>query len=217
LAERDLGQLVKTCRTKITLATKIGLYPPTTRGQSAATVWARKVAGKLRPRLSLPRPDWSLTAVTKGFEASLRRLRTDAVDVLLLHDPVQSEIHSEVLLAWLQGERDKGTIRAWGLAGQANSMGPWLLDKNGLGMVLQVGDSIERREADVVTSSGRDLQLTYGYMASSARTGKSVPAAAVLELALQRNESGSILVSTRHVARLGQLAKVVESREACAR
>jgi len=46
-----------------------------------------------------------------------------------------------------------------------------LLEERGhpLGMVVQVRDSLDRKEADLVKNRGRELQFTYGYLSSSSR------------------------------------------------
>lgn len=212
LAEIELGRFLKTRRVKVTVATKIGLYPPNAGDPRTASVWARKLTGKLVPALSRPSADWSIGAIARGFEVSLRRLNTDVADLLLLHEPVDTELHSDVLVDWLERQRDKGRIRAWGLAGRAECMQAWLTGNHALAMVLQVRDSLDRKEADLVTAHGRELQFTYGYLSSSSRIQSRPSATEVLDLALSRNPTGSVLVSTRHLARVSQLAAVAKKR-----
>jgi hypothetical protein len=171
----------------------------------------RKVAGKVFPASSRPVVDWSIAAASKSLEHSLCRLGIDQVDLLLLHDPISTALQSGVFLDWLQKEQRKGRIRAWGLAGDANTMGSWLSDNHPIGMVLQVRDSLDRREANFITSSGRDLQITYGYLSSSSTLPGTPSAMAILSKALRRNVTGSILLSTRQLARIGELAAVEEN------
>ena len=115
-----------------------------------------------------------------------------------------------VFLDWLKAEQGRGRIRAWGLAGQADCMDSWLSTNHPLGMVLQVRDSLDRKEADLVRNRGRELQITYGYLSSSSRLPGESQAAEILERALRRNANGSIIVSTRKLARLRELAAVAE-------
>jgi len=96
------------------------------------------------------------------------------------------------------------------LAGQADCMDSWLSINHPLGMVLQVRDSLDRREADLLRTRGRDLQITYGYLSSSSRLPGEPQEAEILDRALRRNATGSILVSTRKLARLSELAAVAE-------
>jgi aryl-alcohol dehydrogenase-like predicted oxidoreductase len=210
IAEQELGRFLKGRRGRVTIATKVGLYPPGGLYANTASVWIRKVAGKVWPALSRPVVDWSIAAASKSLESSLRRLRIDQVDLLLLHEPISGAVQSGVFLDWLKEEQGKGRIRAWGLAGQADCMDTWLSMNHPLGMVLQVRDSLDRREADLVRSHGRDLQITYGYLSSSSMLPGSLTATEILERAMRRNATGSILVSTRQAARLIELAAVAE-------
>jgi aryl-alcohol dehydrogenase-like predicted oxidoreductase len=167
----------------------------------------------LLPAFSRPVVDWSIAAAAKSLESSLRRLSIDHIDLLLLHEPISGAVQSEVFLDWLKEEQGKGRIRAWGLAGQADCMDTWLTVNHPLGMVLQVRDSLDRREADLVRSHGRDLQITYGYLSSSSKLPELPTATGILEGALRRNATGSILVSTRQLAHVGELAAVAEKAD----
>ncbi len=89
-------------------------------------------------------------------------------------------------------------------------MEPWLQVNHPLGMVLQVRDSLDRMEADLVRCHGRDLQITYGYLSSSDILPSSQTATQILKRALCRNATGSILVSTRRIPHLIELAAAAE-------
>ena len=210
IAEQELGRFLKGRRGSVTITTKVGLYPPGGLYPNTFSVWARKVAGKVLPAFSRPVVDWSIATAAKSLDSSLRRLRIDQIDLLLLHDPISGAVQSEVFLDWLKEEQRKGRICAWGLAGQADCMDSWLSINHPLGMVLQVRDSLDRREADLLRTRGRDLQITYGYLSSSSRLPGEPQEAEILDRALRRNATGSILVSTRKLARLSELAAVAE-------
>lgn len=210
IAENELGQFLKGRRGRVTVTTKVGLYPPDGSHANAVSVWTRKFAGRVLPTLSRPVADWSIAQAAKSLESSLRRLRVDQIDLLMLHEPVSEGVRSELFLDWLKEQKGRGRIRAWGLAGQADCMDAWLSVDHPLAMVLQVRDSLARREADLVRSRGRDLQITYGYLSSSAALPGVRQATEILQLALRRNTTGSILVSTRKIARLSEFAAVAE-------
>ncbi len=211
IAEQELGRFLKGRRGGVTVATKVGLYPPGGLDLSTVSVWTRKVAGKVLPALSRPVVDWSIAAAATSLDRSLRRFGIDRIDLLLLHEPVSGTMQSEVILEWLKREQDNGRIRAWGLAGQARCMDTWLSTDHPLAMVLQVRDSLDRKEADLVRSRGRDLQITYGYLSASATLPGAPRATEILEMALRRNVTGSILVSSRQLAHVGELAAVGEA------
>lgn len=210
IAEQELGQFLRDRRGGITITTKVGLYPPGGLHPNTVSVWIRKAAGKMLSVVSRPMIDWSIAAAEQSLDSSLNRLRIDQIDLLLLHEPISDAVQSEVFLNWLKEEQGRGRIRAWGLAGQADCMDTWLSVNHPLGMILQVRDSLDRREADLVRSRGRDLQFTYGYLSSSARLPGAPRATEILEGALRRNATGSILVSSRQLAHVGELAAVAE-------
>ena len=208
LAEIELGRLIRARRDKVTIATKFGLYPPAGAKPSTPSVWARKLVAKGGRAHGAPVVDWSQPRIDAGLNDSLRRLGVDYVDLLLLHEPVFGAFESEPLLAWLTAQREKGKVRAWGLAGGPGEIRRCVVDAPSLGVVLQLRDSVAGREADAVTDAGRCLQLTYGYL-SSASSGGVVPnAREILERALMRNRTGSVLVSTRRIGRLKELSSV---------
>lgn len=209
LAEADLGVFLRGRRDRVTVATKVGLYPPVESSRSAWEVLFRKGAGKLLPRLSSPRIDWSLEAAERSLTKSLRRLGTDYVDVVFLHEPEFSAIDSNSWLAWLEEQRSRGRVRYWGLAGKPEGVEPWLRERHPLAAVLQVQDSLDRAEADIVLRHGRRLQLTYGYLRRALATGSHMSPASVLRQALRRNRDGAILVSTRSVDHLRELIEAV--------
>jgi aryl-alcohol dehydrogenase-like predicted oxidoreductase len=210
IAEKELGRFLRGRRGGITITTKIGLYPPGGSRPSTFSVGIRKTVGKVLPVYSRPVVDWSIAAASKSLEKSLCRLRTDHIDLLLLHEPISGALPSDMFLEWLRDEQYRGRIRAWGLAGEADCMDSWLSIDHPLGMVLQVRDSLDRKEADFVRSRRRELQITYGYLSSSPRLSGVQKATEILERALWRNVHGSIIVSTRKISRLSELAEVAQ-------
>jgi hypothetical protein len=208
LAERELGAFLKN-RKNLTVTTKFGLYPPAGATPLPPSVWAFKLLGKVLPRLSQPVVDWNLESAKKSLELSLRRLGSDHVDFLLLHEPTGSIPNPDELGDWLRREKQKGTIRAWGLAGPLDGMTAWLNPLHPLGMVLQVRDDLDNPGAGLLPGRDRDLQFTYGYLSNKGNAQLSRTPVEILRLALQKNKRGSILVSTRRVDHLGTLASAL--------
>jgi aryl-alcohol dehydrogenase-like predicted oxidoreductase len=60
--------------------------------------------------------DWSPARTRQALEASLRRLRTDHVDLYQLHNPRMDALEREDLWAELESLREEGKIRAYGVA-----------------------------------------------------------------------------------------------------
>jgi aryl-alcohol dehydrogenase-like predicted oxidoreductase len=210
IAEQELGKFLKGRNGRATIATKVGLYAPDGSHANTAAVWTRKTMGKIFPALSRPVVDWSVAAARKSLESSLRRFVVDQIDLLLLHEPIAGAIESDAFLQWLHAEQRKGRVRAWGLAGDVDRVRPWLATAHPLSMVLQVRDSLDRKDADLVTIHGRDLQISYGYISSRPALPELLTVTETLKRALRRNATGSILVSTRRLDHIGELAAVAE-------
>jgi len=199
LAERSLAGVLRG-NASLTVATKVGLYPPGGAEQSPLTVVGRKLMGKFIPVLSRPIAEWSVRLARASLDASLRRLGRPRVDLLLLHEPVAGLIDCDEWLAWLAQERDR--VAHFGVAGPMARLSSFVDSRSALADVVQVADSLEQREANPVLAAGRPLQFTFGYL-SAQRGRKGVHAATTsLQAALQRNATGSIIVSTRRVTRL---------------
>ncbi len=64
-------------------------------------------------------PDFSPEAVVASAEASLRRLRTDYIDLFQLHNPPRDALHAPALREALDRLRAAGKIRAWGVSAKS--------------------------------------------------------------------------------------------------
>jgi aryl-alcohol dehydrogenase-like predicted oxidoreductase len=64
-------------------------------------------------------PDFSPAAVVASAEASLRRLRSDTIDLFQLHNPPREALRSAELRAALAGLEKAGKIRAWGVSAKS--------------------------------------------------------------------------------------------------
>lgn len=211
LAESEVGRFVGCHNDQLTVASKVGLHPPGGQASTTAGLWARKALGKLVPVLSKPVVDWSVGAASKSLENSLRRLRRDCVDVLFLHEPDPCLLNTEEFLNWLTRQQDEGKLRYWGLAGPAGRFAKWIQDGHDLAHILQVYDCVEGVQVHPVLTSGRVFQFTYGYLSAARRSNSTVRVDDVLRVALSRNQRGSVLVSTRRVAHVPELAMAIES------
>src|SRR5262245_44485441 len=72
-SERDLAPVLAAA-TGLTVATKVGLYPPGGGAQTRVAIVARKVLGKLYPPLSRVDVDLSVKRAEASLDASLKRL-----------------------------------------------------------------------------------------------------------------------------------------------
>lgn len=209
LAESELGAFLRRHRGSVTVATKVGLHARGGEARGIWQVWARKAAGKVLGRFSFPRFDWCIAALERSLNDSLRRLRTDHVEFLFLHEPNPGELRSEEVLAWLQSARAEGKLSYWGVAGDPRPIKGWLREGHPLAAVVQAKDSLSKQEANVLLQFGRHLQFTYGYLASMRAANGRPSVASVLREALIRNDRGTVVFSTRRSERIAELAKIV--------
>lgn len=89
-SEALIGTAFRACRGEVIIATKAGYE-----------AWGRP-------------PDFSPAAIVASTERSLRRLQTDYVDLLMLHNPPRDVLSSEAVRDALGRLLDGGKIRAWG-------------------------------------------------------------------------------------------------------
>jgi len=210
LAETDLGRFIQHRREAVTVASKVGLYAPGWTPLGGLGVWARKAAGRVVPRCSAPRIDWTVERARTSLDQTLRRLRTDYLDLLLLHEPTPDRVRADTFLPWLQNEQAAGRIRYWGLAGESSQYHSWLQHDHAIAHVTQTHDSLDHRQGDPVLDATRPLQFTYGYLAAARQAEGDISGSDVIRRALERNNTGSVLVSTRRCDRLSELASAAQ-------
>ena len=125
-AEGVLGQFIHKKREKLTITTKFGINPP--KNQKLLSIMKPAVrmvienfptVGSKIPYKSLPTISSGLFSkkyAKKSLENSLRELKTDYVDLLMLHDCNSESDLSEDLLTFLELLIKEGKIKDWGLA-----------------------------------------------------------------------------------------------------
>jgi D-threo-aldose 1-dehydrogenase len=207
LAETELGRFVRGRRDRLTIATKYGIppnrviaaFPPLALPVRAARAVARRAF-----RLPTTLPPLTPQGLRLSVEASLRRLGTDHVDMLLLHEPHPGRIpHPDELLVELQRLVTGGAVRHLGLAGEWKGVAASAARLPGLAQILQAPES--------QWSGERAPDLTFGALSGGAQSyfaGKVDGGAAAgrLREALRRRPNGAVVVSTTQPGNLGLLA-----------
>lgn len=154
-AESALGAFLAGRRGGVTITTKLGLEPPrhplTMRAVKTAGREVVKRAPRLRPILrrraqAMVRPGCFQPGPARvSLERSLRELRVETVDFLLLHECRPADLESEGsegLLEFLEQAVAEGKIRHFGLATDRESTA-YLLSRHGeLAPVVQLADSV---------------------------------------------------------------------------
>ena len=126
-AERAVGDLLQGRRDRITVATKFGIVPPrrspVLRTAKAVARVITRVHPRMRQRLRAKAATlvssglFSPDAATRSVETSLRELRTDYLDLLLLHECRVTDLEAAgELRACLDRWVTEGKVRAYGIA-----------------------------------------------------------------------------------------------------
>lgn len=218
LSERVLGRFLSGGeRQRVTLTTKIGFptrpfleaFPQMMLVEKALATVARPIGIPIRGER---KRCLSVESCERSLHRSLVALQTNWVDILMVHEPLLTEV-SEVykLSEWLNQQKVLGRVRFLGLAGRAKNCVSIARQIPGLFDVLQVEDSIELNEAAAVSNGGWPLQITYGYMRNSLGQSLSGTPRNPLDSvrsALAKNPGGMILVSTTKKHRVLELAGI---------
>jgi D-threo-aldose 1-dehydrogenase len=132
-SERVLGETFRSRRDQITIATKYGIRPP--RNQNLLGLARRIVLPVIRrvpsvkARLAraagglVGRARFSPDELRASIDASLAALRTDYIDVMLLHEAVVSDLNDELFTA-LERSVTEGKVRSFGIGSEAAAIVP---------------------------------------------------------------------------------------------
>ncbi|MCP3398643.1 aldo/keto reductase [Bradyrhizobium sp. CCGB20] len=226
MAESILGQFASKKRGSVYICTKVGMRP---RETSVAMRFLKPIARAslavfpgIRPRLSAMKPKpfkvpLSAELITTSIEESLRRLRTDYVDVLALHRPTREEIVREDVIRAVERVVQDGKARAISIAGN-NEVGVDDLHESLPYQLIQIANNpLEPNLQRSKGSARRRTFVTYGSFSSldplAARLGSEkevlsglyemgyrgdlteIAAAFVVDYALATNSAGVTLFS----------------------
>ncbi len=134
--ERELGRILGARRSEVQVATKFGI-PFRAIGELPNPIYlALRIAGKaLRTSFGAQyhKRDFSPTVLVTSLEDSLRRLRTDDVDLLLIHEPQTFAEFQTLNDTWPELERQVklGKLRKFGISSHTQL----LLDAEQAGLV----------------------------------------------------------------------------------
>jgi aryl-alcohol dehydrogenase-like predicted oxidoreductase len=208
-AESELGRFIRGRRSRFIIATKYGIPPDpiiaAVPSLSFAMRGARAIARKIGFQRSAP-PPLTASGLRGSLEQSLRRLGTEWVDILFLHEPSPQRIPAaDPLLEELISLRRKGLIRHFGLAGAWNGITAVGGSASGFGEIVQTAESEWPEE--------QPPDITYGTISMGPQSAFAVrvdPATALerLRAALARRPQGVVIVSTsktEHLRRFGEM------------
>ena len=104
------------------------------------------------------RADWSKSSILESIERSLRRLKTDKIDIVQLHSCSETELRKGEAIEALQTARDRGYIRYLGYSGDSHAAR--FAVETGAFDTLQTSISIADQEAiDLTVPLAREKQM----------------------------------------------------------
>lgn len=174
-AEALLGEVLAGRREDVVIATKFGIDPP--RGARALRR-LKPLAQKMVAYVPALRPlvrstvqqqvrnphRFSPTSARASLEASLRALRTDYIDLLLLHECGADELGPDIL-DFLLAEKASGRIRGYGVTGSADDIAI-LAASHGSRMVYQFPNAITDRNLES-RAAGASPRITHSPFAGA--------------------------------------------------
>jgi D-threo-aldose 1-dehydrogenase len=235
-AEGAVGEFLARRRGLVTITTKLGIAPPRrTPALRAARTLARRLAQAapaLRPLLragasrTVSGGRFGIDEARASLDRSLRELRTDVVDVLLLHDCRLEDLDDD-LLAFFESRVEAGHVRAFGIATERSAAHAIIAERLAFAQLVQVPDSVldaplrdlgsavvthsaitrsHARVGDALRHEGKMLAWSKALDADLAEP--AVLARLLLAGALRRNADGTVLWSSRSDAHIRENARL---------
>ena len=180
-AEAVVGRLIHGQRDNFFVVSKAGVLPPSQSGVRrfgvAAARRAVRIAPSLRRRVSRRatasiRPALDAPALARSLENTLTALRTDHLDLLLLHECSAADVTDDVV-TWLEGVVAQGKAAAWGVATTAQYTADVLATRSPFAINVPSSSSSPNtavlevpgpRMRVVHSALGADLRLVGGYL-----------------------------------------------------
>jgi aryl-alcohol dehydrogenase-like predicted oxidoreductase len=141
-AEKVLGQLLVGRRDDFLIVTKCGRHLPRLTGFSRLLRRARRDVGAA---LHMPPLEWQSDTLRQNIEDSLRRLRTDLIDVVLLHSCSEEILKRGDCVRVLQRAQAAGKIRYIGYSGDG-AAALWAV-RSGLFQAIEISVSVADQAA----------------------------------------------------------------------
>jgi aryl-alcohol dehydrogenase-like predicted oxidoreductase len=240
-AESCLGEFLSRHRADVTVTTKYGIPPAKNQGLiGVARMLARPVVKALpglkrglsnvASRATQPAEKASFTAAQakESLERSLTELRTDHIDVWLLHEVTAGDLRDDGLLRLLENSVASGKIGSFGVGSEREKIGPLLAGRPEYCRTVQFEWSVMDAPVDAMksfrihhralTENFRELHV--GLVQDKARSARwseqvgadlcdgEVLASLMLKAALVENSQSIILFSSKSAEHIQHNADV---------
>jgi aryl-alcohol dehydrogenase-like predicted oxidoreductase len=226
-AESALGEFLAHRREAVTVTTKLGILPPRrSRALDLAKATARVAARRVPAVRPLLRRGADSMTETGSFDVataraslatSLRELRTETVDFLLLHECRPEHLGDDALLEFLHRSQREGKVRHFGVATDRASTAAILRERPELARVVQVrhaaGDPplahLGAPEGVAIFTHSAVAPLV-GRLTDTTGDDRGAIAALLLQSALRSNSDGVLLFSSTDPERIRSNAALAD-------
>lgn len=204
--EKEIGELLQS-NPILTITTKIGLRPPTNVNLSTKSFFTYKAIRKATRKMMPPIRDFSIEWADSSLKSSLKRLRRDRIDLLLLHEANLSDVKSNGLITWLEKQKASGTISEFGVSGSRDRI-------NTFSELDLPGSFVRQEDADIFsmknTEVARLAQIRFGYMRQIIKNQKRIDPLEYFSHLIRENREDAVIISATKQSNLRSIANFGE-------
>jgi aryl-alcohol dehydrogenase-like predicted oxidoreductase len=175
-AESVVGEFIEKRRDQVTVTTKVGILPPDRSFKMRVAMPVARRAVALLPGLRqvlrrgaagmVQAGAFDLPTMRASFETSLRELRAQRVDFLLLHDCAIADLARDDILQFLDDARRSGKLGRYGVGTDAATARAAVATASPLADVVQFASSVLRDNVAMVAAPPESLVITHSALAS---------------------------------------------------
>lgn len=202
ISELTIGRLGRRARSAVSIATKFGLYPRNGCARTVPELLLRRTWGRVCGAGTAPIATFDLARATASLELSIQRLRVEAIDLLLLHEPWSTAVGLQHVLGWLERQRSLGKLRHWGVAGERHRLTSVVASHPELAQVVQTRHEGDQRLAPGDASSPIQPNIVYGCLRAGPRVQSHEDAAARIRQTLHHRPDCAVIISTTRLPNL---------------
>ena len=170
-AEGVVGEALQPVRREATIVSKAGIIPWSMRLGARSLGKAARLARRGGPlaRALIPEPPdaaarfgaFGVGELKRSVETSLKALRTDHLDLLLLHECSPADARRPEMLRLLEGLRDQGKILGFGIAARFDETLQIIAESPGLAHTAQFASDAANANVDRVRGKGPAQVITH--------------------------------------------------------
>ncbi|WP_339028222.1 aldo/keto reductase [Bradyrhizobium symbiodeficiens] len=177
-AEAVLAALAKGRRDRLIIATKAGITPPDRSLGTKALNRGARLMNRLSPRLAKhlrsPAADYrlgmfALPDLRRSLEKSLKELKTDYIDIFLLHECTETDASDGEILGLLDLLVAQGKIRAFGIATSVDQATAIAQSCPELSRIVQVDSNVWNLNIRRLAVRPGDLTITHSTLTTRFR------------------------------------------------